>query len=132
MKIRRWNRKMVVWTLVGGTLALGAVNLAVADETVRPGWSLMGPEERAQHQEVMRTLEGDALQQYREAHRESMRTRAAEEGIELPEGRGPGSRGMGPQGGPGMGRGMGPQGGPGMGRGMGPQGGPGMGRGMGP
>ncbi|AHE98360.1 hypothetical protein THITH_08910 [Thioalkalivibrio paradoxus ARh 1] len=107
---------------------------------------MMSPEEFAQHREVMRGLEGDELRQYREAHRESMRARAAEQGFTLPEGRGQWmdqpprgmGRGLGPQmergTPPRMGRGMGPGAHPGMGagRGYGPGYGPGYDPGAGP
>ncbi len=58
MNRRRWNRRMVVWTLVGGALALGAVAPAGADDTVRPGWGLMNPEEIAQHREAEHDIAG--------------------------------------------------------------------------
>jgi hypothetical protein len=160
MQKHSWDRKTVVLTLLGGAFVLGVAVPVSAEEAPRPGWSLMSPEEMAEHREVMRTLEGDELRQYREAHHESMRARAAEQGVTLREGRGSGrgdmswyrsppmEPGMDPRMGrsmepgmmPRMGRGLGPcaepgagprQGrGPGQGPGMGY--GPGMGQGYGP
>jgi hypothetical protein len=123
---------------------LGAAVPVSAENAPRPGWSLMGPEEMAQHREVMRTLEGDELRQYREAHREGMRARAAEQGVTLREGWGASRGDLGqyqsrPKSGgrvrgvdPRMGRGMGPWGEPGMGPRPGYGYGPGPGQGQGP
>ena len=66
------------------------------------GHQLMTPEERTAHRQTMRNLEtAEAREAYRLAHHESMRARAAEQGVTLPEKPLPG--------GPGYGRGMGPR-----------------------
>ena len=144
MTKHRWNGRIVLLTLLGGAFLLGGISPALAEEAPRPGWSLMSPEEVAEHRRMMRTLEGDERQQYREAHREAMRARAAEQGVTLREGRGPDRAGMtrykGADMKPGVARGksgyMGTDTKPGMARGkvrhMHPGMGPRMGRGTGP
>jgi hypothetical protein len=93
---------------VGIALLVAAAGgtLASSDEPYeyRYGYQLMSPEERAEHRNRMRSLETEeAREAYRREQHETMRARAAEEGVILPDeprarpqGRGQG-RGRGPR-----------------------------------
>jgi hypothetical protein len=59
---------------------------------VTPGWSMMTPEERTQHQEKMRSFkDAGACQAYMQEHQKRMHDRAQQQGKTLPfQGPGPG------------------------------------------
>ena len=50
------------------------------------GWNLMTPEERAEHQDKMRSLKtAEEREQYRIEHHKKMQERAKEKGVTLPD-----------------------------------------------
>ncbi|MDT8375180.1 MAG: hypothetical protein RQ867_00420 [Mariprofundaceae bacterium] len=99
---------------LAATVALGIVPAQADDETTY-GRELMTEQERAEHRQKMRSLEGEEREAYRKEQHERMEKRAEERGTKIPDE--PAERGQGMR--QGMGGG---QQGQGMGGGRGGQG----------
>ena len=88
-------RRIIPAGLAFATL-ISAAGGVLADDSQRYGWQLMTPEERAEHRQTMRSLESEKDRAaYRLKHHETMRARAAEQGVTLPEKPAPRGKGYG-------------------------------------
>lgn len=99
MNRRTFNRSLLAMI----ALTAGAPLMVRAQEEEIYGRQLMSREEIREHQQMMRTLEGEEREIYRREHHERMVKRAKERGVQLPDppngrpaGAGP-ERGYGPR-----------------------------------
>lgn len=133
---------VILFAVIASLLLIGASHVHAADNAIKGtagsagtaapaqgdsaapiyGSQMMTPEERDAYRQRMRDANTfEEREKIRAGHHETMRMRAMERGVTLPD--------VPPGRGPGMGPGKGPGAGPGMG--MGPGGGPGPGAGGG-
>ena len=61
------------------------------------GWQMMSEQERHEHQQQMREMKTEPEREaFRKQHHEKMQERARQQGLTLPDSRGPHGKGMGP------------------------------------
>lgn len=86
-------------------MVMGVVSAQADDDEAVYGREMMTEQERMEHRQKMRSMDGDEREAYRKEHHKTMQERAREQGKSMPDE--PGERGKGLNQGQGMGKGMG-------------------------
>jgi hypothetical protein len=79
-------KKLIVFFVILGFVSGFAGTSFAQDQERAYGWNLMTPEERAEHQNKMRSLKNEQeREQFRIEHHKKMQERAKEKGTVLPD-----------------------------------------------
>ena len=80
------SKKWIILFVLFGFIGSFAGTSLAQDQKRAYGWNLMTPEERAEHQNKMRSLKNEQeREQFRIEHHKKMRERAKEKGALLPD-----------------------------------------------